>query len=232
MISPIRKKSSHMSLTGRDKKFIEISKCSRDFQNIYERYKLTQPKNIILPNIITLIQDYRTEKLNALTDSEIVKEEIGGEVRKIKENVILSRHYDPNKPQKEVRVKENRNSLLVTLNKFEKQGKFNLINLLKERTRKRLKKEKEFNLNILYQGGYYKNDIKKQLRQKKRNTIRCNTEELNVHDKIDILADDIEYDSKMLKSTYKKTFMNFQNEFNDWKQTQEFIYPDIKQKKY
>ena len=101
MISPIRKKSSHMSLTGRDKNFIEISKCSKDFQNIYERYKLTQPKNIILPNIITLIQDYRTEKLNALTDSEIVKEEIGGEVRKIKENVILSRHYDPNNPQKE-----------------------------------------------------------------------------------------------------------------------------------
>ena len=53
-----------------------------------------------------------------------------------------------------------------------------------------------------------------------------------MHDKIDILADDIEYDSKMLKSTYKKTFMNFQNEFNDWKQTQEFIYPEIKQKKY
>ena len=95
-----------------------------------------------------------------------------------------------------------------------------------------MKKEKEFNLNILYQGGYYKNDIKKQVRQKKRNTIRCNTEELNVHDKIDILADDIEYDSKMLKSTYKKTFINFQNEFNDWKQTQEFIYPEIKQKKY
>lgn len=231
MIPPI-KKTSHTSLNGKDKHFIEISKCSRDFQNIYEKYKLTQSKNHVLPNIVTLIQDYRTEKLNALTDSEIVKEEIGGEMRKIKENVILNRHYDPNKPQKEVRIKENRNSLLVTLNKFEKQGKFNLINLLKESTKRRLKKDKQFNLNILYQGGYYKNDIKKKLRQKKRNTIRSNTEELNVHDKIDILADDIEYDSKILKSTYKKAFVNFQNEFNDWKQTQEFIYPEIKQKKY
>ena len=86
-----------------------------------------------------------------------------------------------------------------------------------------------FNPNILYQGGYYKNDIKKKLNQKKRNTIRgMDTEHMNVHDKIDILADVIEYDSKNLKKTYKQSFVNFQNEFDEWKETQEFILPEIK----
>ena len=51
------------------------------------------------------------------------------------------------------------------------------------------------------------------------------TEHMNVHDKIDILA---EYDSKNLKKTYKQSFVNFQNEFDKWKETQEFILPEIK----
>ena len=51
---------------------------------------------------------------------------------------------------------------------------------------------------------------------------------MNVHDKIDILADVIEYDSKNLKKTYKQSFVNFQNEFDEWKETQEFILPEIK----
>ena len=43
---------------------------SKDFQHIFEKYKATQSRNKVAPNIITLIQDYRTEKLKALTDSE------------------------------------------------------------------------------------------------------------------------------------------------------------------
>ena len=35
------------------------------------------------------------------------------------------------------------------------------------------------------------------------------TEHMNVHDKIDILADVIEYDSKNLKKTYKQSFVNW-----------------------
>ena len=173
---------------------------------------------------MTLIQDYRTEKLNALTDTEIVKEEIGGEVKKIKETMLTSKYHNPNAKDKEIKRKESRISFLVTLDKFEKQGKLNFNPLPTQSRRK--KKFKDFNLNFLYQGGYYKNNIKNMIRLKKRNTV--NTNELNVHDKIDILADGIEYDSKNLKKVYKKNIAAFQNEFNDWKQIQEFINPEIK----
>ena len=223
--NPLLKKSSHsINSKSLKKDYIEISKCSRDFQNIYEKYRTTQTKNIVLPNIVTLIQDYRTEKLNALTDTEIVKEEIGGEVKKIKETMLTRKYHNTNAKDKENKRKESRISFLVTLDKFEKQGKLNFNPLPTQSRRK--KKFKDFNLNFLYQGGYYKNNIKNMIRLKKRNTV--NTNELKVHDKIDILADGIEYDSKNLKKVYKKNIAAFQNEFNDWKQIQEFINPEIK----
>ena len=207
------------------KEYLEINKCSKDFQHIFEKYKATQSRNKVAPNIITLIQDYRTEKLNALTDSEIVKEEIGGEVKKIKDT-LFTKHPEKDS-HKEVKIKENRNSILITFDKFDKQGKLNLNEYMEKGAKK--KRPPVFNPNILYQGGYYKNDIKKKLNQKKRNTIRgMDTEHMNVHDKIDILADVIKYDSKNLKKTYKQSFVNFQNEFDEWKETQEFILPEIK----
>lgn len=205
--------------------YLDINKCSKDFQHIFEKYKATQSRNKVAPNIITLIQDYRTEKLNALTDSEIVKEEIGGEVKKLKDT-LFTKHPEKDN-HKEVKIKENRNSLLITFDKFDKQGKLNKNDYGEKGVKK--KRQQVFNPNILYQGGYYKNDIKKKLNQKKRNILRdMNTEHLNVHDKIDILADVIEYDSKNLKKTYKQSFVNFQNEFDEWKETQEFILPEIK----
>ena len=102
--NPLLKKSSYsINSKSLKKDYIEISKCSRDFQNIYEKYRTTQTKNIVLPNIVTLIQDYRTEKLNALTDTEIVKEEIGGEVKKIKETMLTSKYHNPNTKDKEIK---------------------------------------------------------------------------------------------------------------------------------
>lgn len=222
---PLLKRSTNsINSKSAKKDYIEISKCSKDFQNIYEKYRKTQTKHIVLPNIVTLIQDYRTEKLNALTDTEIVKEEIGGEVKRIKETMLTSKYRNPNAKDKETKRKESRISFLVTLDKFEKQGKLTFNPLPTQSKGK--KKFKEFNLNFLYQGGYYKNNIKKKIRLKKRNTI--NTNVLSVHDKIDTLADGIEYDSKNLKKVYKKNIAAFQNEFNDWKQMQEFINPEIK----
>ena len=58
---------SQKSETPKTKKdYLEISKCSKDFQHIFEKYKATQSRNKVAPNIITLIQDYRNRKVKRI----------------------------------------------------------------------------------------------------------------------------------------------------------------------
>ena len=111
--------------------FYQVSNGSLYFQKIMNRYKKSKKQNIIFPDINSLISDYRTEKIKTFSESEVIKDELGDEVRKFKalQSITnpqrLSVKNASENTDKNIykRIKENRKSLIITLQKFERKGK-------------------------------------------------------------------------------------------------------------
>ena len=137
---------------GNSKKYFDLINASEYFRKIMKDYIIKRNRNITYSDINTLLRDYRNEKLLALPESDILKDDVGEEIRKLKEFQSNFQHRQSllknNKNQKKNNGKkrENRTSFLISLEKFEKQGKLifpiqNQKNIIKNY----LKKEKELN---------------------------------------------------------------------------------------
>ena len=109
--------------------FFQMSKGSHYFQKRMNKYNKSNKPHVIFPDINSLISDYRAEKINNLTDKEVIKDEFGDEVRQFKEEQSLTNpsklsSKNSNEIKKSInKTKENRKSLIVTLQKFENFGK-------------------------------------------------------------------------------------------------------------
>ena len=64
--------------------FIQIGSLTPRFVNIYSNYIKSKQKTIY-PSIRSILNDYRAEKLNKITDQEAMKEEIGEAIKKYKD---------------------------------------------------------------------------------------------------------------------------------------------------
>jgi hypothetical protein len=214
--------------------YIDIKTCTPEFQRIYDEYKRIRNYNKVNPSILTLIQEYRTEKLNALTDGEIIKEEIGGEVKKIKEALTSSKqlgYANIDESKRDFKIKENRVSFLASLKKFEKQGKLSQLYSINEKG-KRKRNYKKFNLNCLYQDGYYKTNPRERQNIRRRNTLSEKADELSFNNKIDLMTTSVEYEARKLQNEYKDEVKKFEKEYENWKHMQEFLHPEMKDNKY
>ena len=222
--------------------FFEISKGSLYFQKSMNKYKKINNQNIIYPDINTLLSDYRTEKIKTFTDNEVIKEELGDDIRKFKALQSIThpsrlsiKNADNSNKNLVSKIKENRKSLIVTLQAFERKGQ-----LLIPDNKKRILTS-DLNPNkILY---HKKTILEKRKRRKETLTDTHNSFEdydidtknslnsLNIlHHQIDNLAIDLINDSENLQTHYTKNFNSFSHKFDEWKTIQEFKYPEFKQK--
>jgi hypothetical protein len=202
-------------------------------------------RNVNYHDINTLLADYREDKIKSLTDAEVMREEIGSEIKKYRELQKL-----PHQAKSDIKNliikkgKENRKNFLISLERFEKRGK-----LIIPDWKKRKELTAELNPNkILYTGKIFNYNTRNNFLNKSKETLKAyNTidekERYNtyvdfrttlhrLHDKIDNMANDVENESRMLKTTYKNNIEIFSNDFDEWKKTQEFRYPWLIPKKY
>ena len=113
-------------------KYFNISNSSEYFKNMIKKYKSSIGKNILYSDINTLLSDYRNQKMLELPESDILRAEIGEEIKQFKENhnLIKSNYNEINSSELKRKnshtrnKKENRLSVLISLDKFQKQGKF------------------------------------------------------------------------------------------------------------
>ena len=113
-------------------KYFNISNSSEYFKNMIKKYKSSIGKNILYSDINTLLSDYRNQKMLELPESDILRAEIGEEIEQFKENhnLIKSNYNEINSSELKRKnshtrnKKENRLSVLISLDKFQKQGKF------------------------------------------------------------------------------------------------------------
>jgi hypothetical protein len=83
-IAPLFPQSSMSNPNIKDNNYISIGSLTPRFNNIYQKY-INSKKATIYPNIRSILNDFRAEKLNKLNEQETMREEIGQEIKKYKE---------------------------------------------------------------------------------------------------------------------------------------------------
>ena len=122
----VENKSNYKHFFGFSKK-IPISSFTPKFQKIYLRY-LKEKRRKYCPSIVELIAEHKTDKIREMTDTEALKDDIGEEMTKFKSMLNM------NRKQKSIvkeggldnagdLYKENRTGLLMSLTKYDRQGK-------------------------------------------------------------------------------------------------------------
>ena len=243
------------------KKYTILACCSPKFQYIYNKYKMQNQEPKVKPDIHLLLSEHRVEKLKTLTEVEILKDEIGDEIKKFKElqTIIIPDRLSQKTSEISTKnlvpkLKEKRQSLLITFKNFKKKHKLPAI-----KGQRRIIIDTTF-LNadkMIYEDNKFGDNFKKQLIKKRNEKIRNNTLrqiELNsqnnianntstntmmnssilrttinnMNTKINFMSNEIENDLFNLKKTYSTNFNNFNTQYEDWKNAQEFKYPELR----
>ena len=232
---------------GNSKKYFDLVNASEYFRKIMKDYTIKRNRNITYSDINSLLRDYRNEKLLALPESDILKDDVGEEMRKLKD-------FQNNFHRESItKTDENRMSFLISLEKFEKQGRM-VLPYHKTQPKITLKVENELNPNkILYQKRSILDKYNRNYKgQRKRTIDSYSTKSISdfesilnthtdlrttinlMHHHIDSLTNDLENDSKQLIHTYSNHIRNFTYNYDEWKKAQEFKLPELRKglKKY
>ena len=119
-----RKLRKRMLLKENPKDYFPLSQRTTYFQRMINKYNKSNRRNLNYHDINSLLADYREDKIKSLTDAEVMREEIGSEIKKYRELQKL-----PHQAKSDIKNliikkgKENRKNLLISLERFEKRGK-------------------------------------------------------------------------------------------------------------
>ena len=80
-----RKLRLRMLRTENPKQYFPLSQRTPYFQKIMNKYNRMNKRNVNYHDINTLLADYREDKIKSLTDAEVMREEIGSEIKKYRE---------------------------------------------------------------------------------------------------------------------------------------------------
>ena len=116
------------SLIIKDKEYTPLCSLTPRFMELYSKY-IKSKRKTEYPSITSILNDYRAEKLNKLSEQEAMREEIGEAIKKYKDihDVIKRKGYSIDKEkyyksfgeQEKNRVKENRGIVLDTFYKYD-----------------------------------------------------------------------------------------------------------------
>ena len=120
------------NLIGNEKNYISIGSLTPRFNKIYSKY-IKSKQRTIYPNISSILNDYRSEKLNKLSEQEAMKEEIGEEIKKYKDihdilkrkghSIDKEKYFNNYSRHNKKQLKENRGIILDTFDRFENRIK-------------------------------------------------------------------------------------------------------------
>ena len=125
-------KSNKNNFLRNDKDYIPIGSLTSRFNKLYVKY-IKSKQRTIYPNIHSILNNYRSEKLNKLSEQEAMKEEIGEEIKKYKDihdiikrkghSVDKEKYYNNYSRHNKQKLKENREIILDTFNRFDNRLK-------------------------------------------------------------------------------------------------------------
>jgi len=174
---PALMKSVNYNDNNKNIEYINIDSLTHKFNHIYYKY-IKSKKKTIYPNLYSILNDYRAEKLNKLREQEAMREEIGEEIKNYKNIHDLAKKKVPlkekekyfNNIQKKEKLKESRVIILDTF--------YNYDNKIMTKKRKYLKDLEDTNINNFI--SPYKifkidqNSLEERIRNKLRNKTNVN----------------------------------------------------------
>ena len=234
-----------------------LTSLSPRFNNIYSKYKNSQKKQFY-PDVMSLLNDFKNEKLKNFREAESMKEEIDEEIKKYKlihdmlkrKNNIDKTYFSYGKSIKR-KIKENKFNLIQTFKTFAKKGKItsrkkwkNIYDTIvpKDISPKLMFKHK----HIIKEKTHYTTKNNSTLSSRRQNLVdfleQKEKDELKKKNgvshawrfgqqKINIVCDDIIEDSKITRHDGKERLKRFNKTWSKYKKLKEFRYPDIQKKK-
>ena len=174
-ITSLFQKTSMSNPNFKKNNYINIGSLTPRFVNIYQKY-INSKKATIYPNIRSILNDFRAEKLNKLNEQEAMRGEIGQEIKKYKEIHELLRRRRPGidnekyfqnfTKKNKKKIKENKGIILDTFCRYENNS---LLRKYKNRNKLNL------NLNLLSPFKIFKRN-KNYLEEKIKNKYNNKTE--------------------------------------------------------
>ena len=177
-IVPLFKQSSISNPNFKDNNYINIGSLTPRFNNIYQKY-INSKKATIYPNIRSILNEFRAEKLNKLNEQETMREEIGQEIKKYKEihellrkrRAIIDRekYFEKLTKKNKKKIKENKGIILDTFCRYEENNSLS----------KRFKIKNKINVNLNLISPYKifqrnKNSFEEKIKNKCKNKTEIN----------------------------------------------------------
>ena len=119
------------NLIIKDKEYTPVGSLTPRFMNLYSKYIKSKQKTIY-PNIRSILNEYRADKIKKLTEQEAMREEIGEEIKKYKDiHDIIKRkgpinrekYFNNLSKQNKKKLKENKGIILDTFFQYDSKIK-------------------------------------------------------------------------------------------------------------
>ena len=232
-----------------------LTSFSKRFNNIYSKY-LNSKKRHFYPDLMSLLNDYKNEKLINFHESESMKEEIDEEIKKyklahdiIKRKKNIDRKYFSYGSIRR-NIKENKFNLIQTFKTFAKDGKITSSKKWKNINEKIA--PKVINPRLMFKNEpdlkdkidisrnkstlYLKRknlvdflETKEKIELKKKNGVSHAW--VFGQQKINFVCDNIIEDSKTARHDGKERLNKFNKNWKKYRKLKEFKFPDIQKKK-
>lgn len=222
---------------------IDLKNKSQAFKDIYENYKNSLKSRKFEVNLMTALAEYRKEKLTFLTNDDIIKEEIGEEVKRYSKALTYYSKYAIKKTvEPKQKEKDGKLGVLTLFRKFNNEGKFDPPGAkVKPFKRGPLKRNIVEDHPIFGKTPAY---VHTEPNLRKRESLlpplngtkvpNCTAPPTKrLHKKsqkqIEEIADGIEKDSRNIRKGFCNTLSNFQTKYERWKKVKTYLIPEIKE---
>ena len=233
------------------KSYFNLLNATDYFKRMMKNYIYQTQKSRRYIDIYTLLTNYRNQKIKEIPENDILKDEIGEEIKKLQEfkpnigirKLSIKEKKEITKNKNKLKKRENRTSFLISIEKYQKDEKIhhhhhhpylNTINL------NELKPEK-----IIFHRRVFSNS-KNSLKTKRTLLSHNSTKTISDFDtiqttitnlkstrnkiyreQINYLTSDILYDSSNIKKNYSNSIRSLSNDYDEWKRKLEIKFPNI-----
>lgn len=237
--------------------YTQMGSMTPRFVNIYSKYMKSKQKTIY-PNIMSILNDYRDEKLKRITEQEAMRGEIGEEIKKYKNlhDMVKRRRLAIDREKKYMsfsnknkkKLKESKDIVIDIFYQYDNNLKNKRNKNNKEKTINNLispfkifKKNKNCFFETVKnknKSSFYINKNQmiqlldytriKKPKEKQGKKLKIKDCWNYCHNKINSYCDNITDESMKVIISGRKTMDKFNNTWNKYKLIQEFKFPELK----
>ena len=239
---------------NKKKSYFNLLNATDYFKRMMRDYIYQTQKSRKYIDIYTLLTNYRNQKIREISENDILKDEVGEEIRKLQEfkpNIIgrklsIQEKNEISKSKNKLKKRENRISFLISIEKYHKNEKKNYhhqyLNTFRYFNTNELNPEKMIFHRRVFSDNRNNLKTKRTLLShnstktfsdfdtiQSTNTNLLTTRNKIYRDQINYLSTDILHDSSNIKKNYSNSIKTLNYDYDEWKKKIKIKFPNISQ---